>query len=138
MAMSDLITISSSVLPSSTRVAGFRGTEAISRPYEMEIFLLLGPDGDELDLADAIGAKAKLVVDQTKDGIPPFIFAGVIASIELMHEFAGRSLVRAVLVPRLWQLGLSRHSRIFTRVKITDAIVRSEEHTSELQSQFHL
>lgn len=136
--MSDLITISSSVLPSSTRVAGFRGTEAISRPYEMEIFLLLGPDGDELDLADAIGAKAKLVVDQTKDGVPPFVFAGVIASIELMHEFAGRSLVRAVLVPRLWQLGLSRHSRIFTKVKITDAITAILEDNSFSSADYEL
>ena len=39
--MSDLITISSSVVPESARVVGFRGTEAISRPYEMEIFLQL-------------------------------------------------------------------------------------------------
>lgn len=128
--MSELITISSSVLPSSTRVAGFRGTEAISRPYQIEIFLLLGADGEDLDLADAIGAKAKLVIDQAKDGMPPFIFAGVIASIELMHEYAQRSLVRAVLVPRLWQLGLSRHSRIFTKVKITDAITAILEDNS--------
>ena len=47
--MSDLITISSSVLPYSARVVGFRGTEAMSRPYHFEIFVLLTQEiGDEV------------------------------------------------------------------------------------------
>ena len=39
--MSDLITIQCDVLPANTRVAGFRASEAISRPYEIEVFLLM-------------------------------------------------------------------------------------------------
>jgi type VI secretion system secreted protein VgrG len=119
----DLITISSSVLPDNVRVAGFRGVEAISQPYRFEIYLLLqGDPGEELDLADAVGAKARLVLDRAKDALPPYIFAGVFSSVELLHELDGRSLVRAVMVPKLWELGLSRHSRMFTKMSIPDII----------------
>lgn len=121
--MSDLITISSGVLPDSARVVGFRGFEAISRPYEFEIFISLAQDlTDELDLADCIGAKARLVIDRGNPLHPPFTFAGVFANLEILHAFDGRILLRATLVPRLWQLGLSRHSRIFTKMKVPDII----------------
>jgi type VI secretion system secreted protein VgrG len=121
--MADLITISSSVLPDSARVVGFRGFEAISRPYEIEIFVALQQEiGEELDLADGIGAKAKLVIDRKVLGEVPFMFAGVLANLEIMHAYEGRILLRATLVPRLWQLGLSRHSRIWTKMKVPDII----------------
>lgn len=118
--MSDFISISSSALPDDTRVAAFRATEAISRPYEVEVFLLV--PSDELELADGIGAKARLILDRANDKLPPFYFSGVFASLELLHEFDGRTLVRGVIVPRVWQLGLSRHSRIFTKMSIPEII----------------
>lgn len=121
--MSDLITISSSVLPDSARVIGFRGVEAISRPYEIEVFVTVPQDmGDELDLADGIGAKAKLTLDRTDLTSPPFVFAGVFSDLEILHAIDGRILLRAVMVPRLWQLGLSRHSRIFTKMTVPDIV----------------
>jgi type VI secretion system secreted protein VgrG len=121
--MQDLITISSSGLPESARVIGFRGFEALSRPYEIEIFISLqGDDGDNVDLADGIGAKAKLVIDRTDDKLPPYTFVGILASVELLHAAVGRTLLRVVLVPRLWQLGLSRHSRIFTKKSWPDVL----------------
>ena len=120
MSHPDLITISSSVLPDDVRVAAFRGREALSTPYEIELFLTM--NGHQLDLADAIGGKACLTIDRANDSLPPFYFSGVLATVELLHEMEDRSLVRAVLVPRLWLLGLSRHSRIFTRVSIVDVI----------------
>lgn len=121
--MQDLITISSSGLPESARVLGFRGVEALSRPYEFEIFISLqGEEGENLDLADSIGAKAKLVVDRSDDDLPPYVIAGVLASVELMHAAYGRVVLRVVVVPRLWQLGLSRHSRIFTKKAWPDVL----------------
>jgi hypothetical protein len=39
--MSDFITISSCALPDDTRVAAFGATESMSRPYEVEVFLLV-------------------------------------------------------------------------------------------------
>ncbi|WP_437809970.1 type VI secretion system Vgr family protein [Sorangium sp. So ce1078] len=121
--MNDLITISSSVLPDPTRVVGFRGVEAISVPYEIEIFLSFqDTEADGFDLADVIGGKAVLSLDRSTDRLPPFLFAGVFADVELLHEFDGRALVRGLLVPKLWELKLSRHSRIFTKMALPDVI----------------
>src|ERR1700733_8182200 len=103
--MTDLITISSSVVPESAKVIGFRGTETMSRPYEIEIFLALRQEvGEEFDLSDAIGAKARLVLDRAADAMPPFVFAGIFANVEILHAYEGNLLLRALLVPRLWQL----------------------------------
>jgi type VI secretion system secreted protein VgrG len=121
--MADLITLESSAFPDNSRVATFRGVEAISRPYEFEVLVMLDEaDGEEVDLADGIGSKARLVLDRADDKLPPFIIAGILGTVEHMHSFAGRSLVRAVIVPRLWTLGLSHHSRIFTKKSIRDII----------------
>ncbi|MBK9261689.1 MAG: type VI secretion system tip protein VgrG [Polyangiaceae bacterium] len=121
--MNDLITISSSVLPEGTRVLAFRGVEALSRPYEFEVFLSIeGEAGHELDLADAIGAKAQLVIDRVDDALPAYVFSGILASIELLHAVEGRTLVRAAIAPRLWQLGLSMHSRIFSKLSFPDVL----------------
>ncbi|WP_438001811.1 type VI secretion system tip protein TssI/VgrG [Sorangium sp. So ce185] len=119
----DLITISSGVLPATTRVVGFRGIEAISRPYQIEIFLQLqGQDAESFDLSDAVGAKASLVLDRVTDKLPPFVFSGIFANVSILHETEGRTLLRAALVPKLWLLSLSRHSRIFTRQSVPDVI----------------
>ncbi len=119
--MSDVFNITCSALPEETRVAGFRGTEGLSRPYEFDLYLVLGAEGLDLDLADAIGAKAKLEIDRA-DGRPPFLFHGIFSAFELLHEFGGRSLFHATLVPQLWQLTQTFHSRIFTKMTIPDII----------------
>ncbi|WP_437616799.1 type VI secretion system tip protein TssI/VgrG [Sorangium sp. So ce834] len=137
--MKDLISISSSVLPSSARVVGFRGVEAISTPYEIEIFLALqDAEGEGFDLGDAIGGKAALVIDRATDLLPPFVFAGLFASVELLHELDGRALVRALLVPEIWQLGLSRHSRVFTKMTLPDVIKAVLEDNGLSTNEFEL
>jgi len=121
--MEDLITFSSGMLPSTARVLGFRGVEALSRPYRFEIFLSIPSDGeDDVNFAEVVGAKARLTLDRADDKNPPFIFAGVLGSVDLIHEFDGRALLRVVLVPRLWEFTLSRHSRIFTRKSVPEVI----------------
>ncbi len=121
--MADLITLESSALPENSRVAMFRGVEAISRPYELEVMVVVEEaDGEEIDLADGIGSKARLVLDRADDSLPPFMIAGIFGGLEHLHSFGGRSLVRAVIVPRLWLLGLSRHSRNFTKKSVPDIL----------------
>ncbi|AKT41273.1 uncharacterized protein CMC5_054400 [Chondromyces crocatus] len=121
--MEDLIKLVSSVVPETGRVVAFRGTEAISTPYEFEIFFsLTDGTGEQLDLGDAIGAKAVLTLDREADRIPPYHFSGILAAVDLLHEVEGLSLFRAVLVPRLWLLGLSKHSRIFTKMALPDIL----------------
>ncbi len=121
--MNDLFTLTSSVLEGSVRVVGFRGVEAISRPYEIEIlFTLTGPESDTFDMADAVGARALLSVDRGDPRVPPFLLAGLFGSVELLGEVGDRALFRAVLVPRLQQLALSRHSRNFSRKSLPEIL----------------
>ncbi|MDI1428234.1 type VI secretion system Vgr family protein [Polyangium sorediatum] len=133
--MADLITLESSALPENSRVATFRGVEGISRPYEFEVMVVVEEaDGEEIDLADGIGGKARLVIDRADDKLPPYIFAGILGSLEHLHSYGGRSLIRAVIVPRLWTLGLSRHSRIFTKKSVPEilqAILEDNGFTSD-------
>lgn len=121
--MSDLITFSSSGFPDDIRVVGFRGREWISRPYRFEIFLVVKVEGGECpDLNDALGAKSKLVLDRNDDRLPPYVFSGILAELELLHESDGRALLRATMVPRLWELSLARHSRIFTDMTLPEIL----------------
>lgn len=120
--MQDLFTISASTLPEDTRVVGFRGSEGISRVYVFEIYLSVSSsESQEIDLADVVGAKATLTVDR-QDGRPPFVFHGIFSELSLVHEMGDRTLVRALLVPRLWRLGQNLHSRMFTQMTIPEII----------------
>jgi type VI secretion system secreted protein VgrG len=116
--MSDIFTVKSSALPMDTRVVGFRGHEEISRPYAFEIYLvMLGDEGGLFDMADAIGAKATLSLHRGSPAVP-YDFHGVFSTMELVHQLEDRALFRAVLVPQLWQLKLTYHSRMFTKMNV--------------------
>lgn len=121
--MIDVFKVKSTALPAETRVVGFRGTEGISRLYSFDIYLTLDAESAEsFDLGDAVGATASLVIDR-HDGRDPFSFHGMMSEAALVHhEKDGRALCRVVLVPRLWKLTQTLHSRIFTRMSIPDIL----------------
>jgi len=103
-------------------VIGFRGTEALSRPYVFEVFLQInGAEAHDLDFADAVGAKAALVASRDDDQ-PPFVFSGIFSEVSLLHEIEERAVLRAVLVPQLWRLSQTFHSCIYTQQSIIDII----------------
>ncbi len=111
--MQDVFTIDSPALPKDTRVVGFRGSEGISRLYAFEIHLQLAPgEGDTFELSAAVGAKGTLTLDR-QDGRPPFAYHGIFSEAALVHhERDGIAFLRAVLVPRLWRLTQTLHSRL--------------------------
>ncbi len=117
--MQDVFTVECGAISGDTRVVGFRGSEGISRPYAFDLFLQI--DSAEFEIADALDAKATLTILRP-EGQTPFVFQGILADLELLNEYGGRALVRGRLVPQLWQLGLSLHSRIFTDQSIPDII----------------
>jgi type VI secretion system secreted protein VgrG len=120
--MNDIFTVRSSVFPSTTKVAGFRGSEGLSRPYVFEILLMMTNDeAGDFDMEDAIGAKTTLTAHRGGEGAP-FVFHGILSALELVHEFGKRAVFRARLVPQLWLLTQTFHSRIFTKVTIPDMI----------------
>jgi type VI secretion system secreted protein VgrG len=111
----NIFTLSSDALPPDAEVVGFRGHEALSEPYRFEIgFLTSDPTFSE---DDAVMARATLAFQL---GYPttPYRYHGVLASVELVHAFLGKSLYRVVLVPKLWQLELTRHSNVWTDATI--------------------
>jgi type VI secretion system secreted protein VgrG len=119
--MSDVITFASSMFPSTARVLGFRGFEAISRPYRFEVSLAVRSEAVEFELLDAVGTRGRLLIESEAAG-PPAVFAGVLGDVEIAHEFGGFALFRVALVPRLSDLARSTHSRVFTKKRVPEVI----------------
>jgi type VI secretion system secreted protein VgrG len=130
--MKDLFTLKSKALPAGTRVAGFRGTEALSSVYAVSVFLHIGHD-EEFDMADALGARARLDILPGEHAIH-----GILADVELVNDYAKSGLFRATLVPELWQLSLTRHSRVFVDATIPQIISKVLLASGLLASDFKI
>jgi len=116
----DIFTIRSSGIPADARVLQFRGSEALSRPYVFDVHFTVAGD-EEVDLADALHAKTSLFINRS-DGAEPVAYHGVLASVRLVRAVRGNALYLARIVPSLWLLSLSKHSRVFTKRSIPDII----------------
>ncbi|WP_437659194.1 type VI secretion system Vgr family protein [Sorangium sp. So ce1182] len=120
--MSDTFVVHSGALPSSTKLVAFHGTEGISKLYRFELYLITTLDvGHEIDMAAAVGQPVTVSLERS-DGGERFVRSGVIGSIELINDFAGRCVFRATMVPRLQLLTLSVHSRIFSEKAIPEIL----------------
>ena len=98
------------------RVTRFAGREAISEPFQFELDLV--SDRADLDFASLLGAPASFVRTRaTGDEVPVH---GVVASIHQAGRLGERVRYRALLVPRLWRLGLGQQSRVFQDVGLED------------------
>jgi type VI secretion system secreted protein VgrG len=133
--MKDLFSLVSKALPPGVRVAGFRGNEAISTLYAIDVFLHVDHEAD-FEMGDAVGARATLEV------IPGEYFVhGILAEVELLNEYARYGIFRALLVPEVWNLGLTLHSRIFTAEsipQIIEKVLRSSGlHSGEFRLDLH-
>ena len=118
----DVFTLVSDILPVTAHVLTFTGIEAISRMYSIEIlFFMPESDGADFDLEGALLKRASLHINRD-DGTPRNSIHGIFSSIELMSEFAGDSIFRAVLVPQLWKLTLGRGSRVFAQENTPNTI----------------
>ncbi|MCA9621987.1 MAG: type VI secretion system tip protein VgrG [Myxococcales bacterium] len=113
----DLVTIESDALPIGTHVVSVKGKEGLSEVYRFEVGLMIPDPTFEIDTA--IRARAQISFDT---GGTPYQFHGIFAAMELVHAWGGMNLYRAVLVPQLWQLRLTRHSRVFIEETIVDII----------------
>lgn len=100
------------------KLAGFKGTEGLNRPFEFELFFTV-PVGT--DVRGAVGERATLTADRD-DGRGPVCWQGILAGARLLHETAERALYRASLVPKLWVLQQYVRSYVHTKKKV-DAYV---------------
>lgn len=111
----DVFTLVAPVIPPSAHVLTFTGVEAISRIYSVEIlFFMPEADAADFDLAGALLKRASLHINRD-DGTPRNSIHGVFSVLELVSEFAGDSIFRAVLVPQLWKLTLGKGTRVFAQ-----------------------
>jgi type VI secretion system secreted protein VgrG len=106
-----LAKLESAALKGNTLVA-FRGSEALCRPYQFEVFFT---SKRAIDLGKAVGHRATLKMDR---GTTPFYFNGVLSTVELKVQTHAWALYRATLVPKLWNLSLTKHSRVFTKMSV--------------------
>ncbi|XYH95433.1 type VI secretion system Vgr family protein [Sorangium sp. So ce1128] len=124
--MPDKFVVQSSALPSSTRLIAFHGTEGISKLYRFELYLVMTNDvGHSVDMAAAVGQPLSISLqrsDSENSGDSPFVRSGVLGSLELLNDTAGRCVFRATMIPRLALLSLAFHSRVFTEKTIPEII----------------
>jgi type VI secretion system secreted protein VgrG len=106
--MADHFSVSSHALPRTSRLIALHGTEALSTLYRFELHLLIE---EPFDMAAALFADATVSINR-EDGVP-FVFHGILSSIETVGDLARGALYHAVLVPRLFRLTLTHHSRVF-------------------------
>ncbi len=96
-------------LPADTfAVVSFTGVEALSRPYEFVVDL--ASNRSDIELEDLSEGLAVLTI-MGKHGNRRY--QGIVARFELLQAVDTVCFYRAVLVPRLWGLTLTRHNQIF-------------------------
>jgi len=131
----NIFTLSSDDLPDDTHVVGFKGKEGLSEIYGFEIGLLTSDTSFAQD--DAVMSPATLTFNLGEDA-DPYVFHGMLAAVELLHTFDDSSLFRALLVPKLFQLKLTRHSNVWVDMKIPDIIKEVLEWSGLGSDEFEL
>jgi type VI secretion system secreted protein VgrG len=110
--MNSLATLHAKAL-GDVKLMGFRGHERIGRPYRFDLYFT-APTA--LALGSAVGTRATLRM--ARDLAAPFPFHGILASAELLVQTPQWALHHAVLVPKVWQLSLTKHSRAYTKLTL--------------------
>ena len=115
-------------IPAGAQVVGFRGREAISRPYRVEVFVLV-PEAalQGFDPRALLGARATLKVHRANGDVRRVVH-GAWSTVSLVRSVAGgAALFRCALAPMLWRLSLTRRSRVFVRetlLQTTERLLR--------------
>lgn len=127
----DLLTIESEALPTGTEIVSLRGKEGLSQPYHFEAGLLIRDASFDSD--GAIRERVTLTI-HPGDGQPPQKLHGIISAIEHLNQWQSQALYRIRVVPLMWNLTNTHHSRIFTDksvVEILEAIFELNELTTD-------
>jgi len=115
---------------SDLRVYAFSGTEEVHKPYEFEIELI--HESASIDFAELLGRPACLGIADKSGGVRHV--SGVIRSFTQLHTANVHTHYRAVLVPRLWFLGLVTDHRIFQNMsvpRIIEQVLKEQNFTGD-------
>ncbi|HHH30913.1 MAG TPA: type VI secretion system tip protein VgrG [Polyangiaceae bacterium] len=119
MAERDLFDLTCRALPDGSKVAGFRSREALSTLYELRVGILVN-GGEMLDLAEIRGLAASFSVHPSED-VGTRVH-GMVAEAGLKHMWGEQALYEIVIVPKVWLLGLTRHSRVFVDQSVPQVV----------------
>ncbi|WP_437896480.1 type VI secretion system Vgr family protein [Sorangium sp. So ce124] len=106
------------------RAVGFKGTEALCRPFELDILFTV-PAGT--DVRAAVTASATLTL-QRGGNLPPMCWHGVFVRLRLLRESGERALYQGSLMPRLWLQRHSVRSFVHTKSKIDAFLTKTLTH----------
>ncbi len=115
--MGTLLKITSESLPGDTEAISLLGREAISEVYHFEIGLRTQ---EGFDAAAAV--RQTVTLDINTDDDKGYPIHGYVAAVELLHQHESWFYYRLTVVPRLWELSMSEHSRIFTDNTVIEII----------------
>ena len=133
--MVDHFTLHAPSLGDSFRVLAFRGTEAISSPFELEIYAL-GAARAIGEAAEAVGSAASLQVNRP-DSSAELAWRGILEAVEVLEAYGDNALYRATLRPRLQRLAHETHSRIWVDCDVP-AIVKGLLDAAHISHSFTL
>lgn len=117
---------SDAVADDTFQVAGMKGLEEFSAPYQFELDLLSKKVDVPLD--KMLTTKAWIAVRQAvpvsggKQGTKINKIQGIVSTFEVLEKIEDYVKYRAVLVPRVWKCSLTTQSRVFQKVTIKDII----------------
>ncbi|WP_437505811.1 type VI secretion system Vgr family protein [Sorangium sp. So ce1099] len=114
------------------RAIGFKGTEALCRPFEFDVLFTM-PAGT--DVRAAVAAPATLTLQRGGD-LPPMCWHGVFVRLRLIRELADRALYQGSLVPRLWLQRHSVRSFVHTKSKVDAFLTKTLTHGGLSASDF--
>lgn len=116
---SEMLSFEGAALPTAISLVGFRGHDALSQPYAFDVVFTASASG-EISMEEVVGSRAALTVG-VGGGVPARIH-GILAEIELADVLGESAIYRAKLVPELWHLSHSVHSRIYTEVTVPEIL----------------
>lgn len=109
----------SSGLPQDTfEVVRFKGSEGLNRCYSFEVLLVSG--NPEVDFPAVVQHPAKLTLHREKGN--DVHYHGILLGFEQLHSFGNAVFYRAILVPRLHWLSLTRHNQVFLKKSVPEFI----------------
>lgn len=116
--MDQLFTIESAALPEGTHVVSFRGSEGLSQLYQFDIAVLIGDTAWSGE--DAVAGAATLRMERGDK--TPTVVHGVIAAIEHVQDSETKSLFQLAIVPKLYWLTQTHHSRVFVDKSVPEVV----------------
>ena len=104
-------------------VVSFKGFEAISKPYQLEIVLI--SEKAEIDPLQVLKNPAVFTIH--RDNEQDVVFNGILIQFEETQEVNGYLFFKAVLAPKLQRLSLTPHNQVFLDQpvpKIIEAVLK--------------